>query len=252
MGILFHRRSAVVVVFCALFFSCVSAPRTATRTNRAKAPAASRAVNASAAPVRKPEQNTQAGAPALDSPAAAPSGNSGSVPVLPPVPAIPEYILGTGRINAEQLAAFLLTNNPTVDPRFARAFAAMYIEEGGAEGVNSDIAFAQMCVETGFLRFGGLVTPEMNNFAGIGAIGNEQRGEYFPSPAVGVLAQIQHLKAYATDERPRKPLVDPRYRYVRYGSATTVAGLAGTWAADKRYAEKIRAMLERLYKESYQ
>ena len=36
------------------------------------------------------------------------------------------------------------------------------------KGSNSDVAFAQMCLETGFLRFGGLVTMDMNNFCGLG------------------------------------------------------------------------------------
>jgi hypothetical protein len=109
-----------------------------------------------------------------------------------------------------------------------------------------------MCLETGFLRFGGLVTQDMNNFCGLGAIGPGQNGERFSSPRIGVRAQIQHLKAYATDEPLRQDLVDPRYRWVRYGSAPTIAGLAGTWAADRDYAEKIRNILERLYQTAFE
>jgi hypothetical protein len=87
----------------------------------------------------------------------------------------------------------------------------------------------------------------MNNFAGLGSIGPGQPGERFPSPRIGVRAQIQHLKAYATEERPKQALVDPRYRYVRYGSAPTIDALAGTWAADRGYSGKIKNVLERLY-----
>jgi hypothetical protein len=113
--------------------------------------------------------------------------------------------------------------------------------------VNYEIAFAQMCLETGFLRFGGLVRPEMNNFCGLGALGPEQPGERFDSPKTGIRAHIQHLKAYATGEPLNQALVDPRYRWVRKGAAPEISGLAGSWAADPAYAEKIRAILKRLY-----
>ncbi|MDR3171419.1 MAG: glucosaminidase domain-containing protein, partial [Treponema sp.] len=130
---------------------------------------------------------------------------------------------------------------------FLRDLAVFYIEEAAIEGVNHDVAFAQMCLETGFLRYGNLVTPDMNNFAGLGAIGPEQPGLSFPDPRTGVRAQIQHLKGYATDTPLKQELVDPRYRWIRYGSAPAIRGLAGTWAADRQYAVKISDILERLY-----
>jgi hypothetical protein len=64
---------------------------------------------------------------------------------------------------------------------------------------------------------------------------------------MGVRAQIHHLKGYATEEPPNQELVDPRYKYVRYGSAPTIKGLAGAWAADRSYADKIAAILQRIY-----
>jgi hypothetical protein len=108
-----------------------------------------------------------------------------------------------------------------------------------------------MCLETGFLRFGGLVQPEWNNFCGLGAIGPEQPGLIFPDVRTGVRAHIQHLKAYATDEPLKLDLVDPRYRYVRLGSSPAIDGLAGTWAADRQYAVKIHDILFRLYEFAY-
>jgi hypothetical protein len=149
------------------------------------------------------------------------------------IPSAPELIMGRGRVESDALAAFLLAANPKIEGSFARRFARIYVDEAAAEGVNHDVAFSQMCLETGFLNFGGLVRPEMNNFAGLGAIGPGQEGECFPSAEIGVRAQIQHLKAYATEEPLNKPLVDTRYRLVRYGSAKTIHGLAGTWAADR-------------------
>jgi hypothetical protein len=122
------------------------------------------------------------------------------------------------------------------------------VEEAAAEGVNHDAAFAQMCLETGFLRYGGLVKADMNNFCGLGSTGPGHPGEVFPDPRTGVRAQIQHLKAYAAASPLNRELVDPRYRWVKYGSAPMIQGLAGTWAADRAYGDKITAILERLYR----
>ena len=171
-----------------------------------------------------------------------------SVPVRPESP---EDIMGAGKISGEQLALFLATNNPQADPEFVRLLSEYYIEEAAAEGVNHDAAFAQMCLETGFLRYGGLVTPDMNNFCGLGAIGPEQPGLMFPDPRTGVRAHIQHLKAYASEEPLNQDLVDPRYHYVRAGSSPTIFGLSGTWAADKFYSVKINGILQRLYETSF-
>jgi hypothetical protein len=187
-------------------------------------------------------------------PAVPPAGGPGiSVPESPerPIPEIPLRILGAGQVPGKALSRFLLALNPAAEEGFAEELAGYYTEEAEAEGVNHDIAFAQMCLETGFLRFGNLVSPDMNNFCGLGAIGPEQRGERFSEPRIGVRAHIQHLKAYATEEPLRGELVDPRYRWVRYGSSPTIYGLAGTWAADRDYGEKIRDILEELYRYYY-
>ena len=169
------------------------------------------------------------------------------VPEKPEKPPIPENIMGQGIMRPEEMAAFLLEINPLVASDFVNDLVLFYKEEADAEGVNHDTAFAQMCLETGFLKFGGLVQPEWNNFCGLGAIGPEQPGLVFPDPRTGVRAHIQHLKAYATEEPLKQELVDPRYRYVRYGSSPEIKGLSGTWAADRSYAEKISNILERLY-----
>jgi hypothetical protein len=184
---------------------------------------------------------------AASPPETRPPAEAGGLPMRPEYPPIPERILGIGRIPYYGLALFLLSVNPDADAGYIEDLALYYTEEAAQEGVNHDVAFAQMCLETGFLRFGGLVTPDMNNFCGLGSIGPDQPGEQFSSPRIGARAHIQHLKAYATDVPLRQELVDPRRRYVRYGSAPTLEGLTGSWAADREYSKKIRAILERLY-----
>jgi hypothetical protein len=177
---------------------------------------------------------------------------SGAIGVPPEKPQPEINIMGKGRVEQEKLSLFLVQNSLVqnsllAQPDYARILAGLYIEEAGHEGINHDVAFSQMCLETGFLSFGGLVQPEWNNFCGLGAIGPEQPGLVFPDPRTGVRAHIQHLKAYATAEPLNLSLVDPRYRYVRLGSSPTIKGLAGTWAADRMYYEKIYAILQRLY-----
>jgi hypothetical protein len=174
-----------------------------------------------------------------------------SPPPERPTPEVPLGILGKGLVPTDTLARFLGEINSQADRDQVEQLAAFYTEEAAAEGVNHDVAFAQMCLETGFLRYGGLVTPDMNNFCGLGAIGITQPGERFPEPRIGVRAHIQHLKAYATDQPLNRELVDPRYRWVRYGSAPTIRGLSGTWAVDREYGAKIENILERLYRYSY-
>lgn len=163
-------------------------------------------------------------------------------------PPIPKYIMGSGLLNQNELASFFLTQAPEIEREKTVRLAGYYIEEAAAEGINSDIAFAQMCLETGFLRFGGLVTADMNNFCGLGAINQENRGLSFPDERTGVRAHIQHLKAYASAEPLKFPSVDPRYRYVNpKGKAPDIHSLAGTWAADTAYGHKIANLLRRMY-----
>jgi len=185
-------------------------------------------------------------------PAEAAASTFGAPPVERPVPpAPPRDIMGRGLVPPESLAAFLANANPRLDPRRIEDLARLYVREAAAEGVNHDVAFAQMNLETGFLRFGGLVTPEMHNYCGLGSIGPEKPGERFPDAATGVRAHIQHLKGYATAESLRQELVDPRYRWIKYGTAPTIDQLAGTWAADKEYGVKLAAILRRLYAYSF-
>ena len=168
-------------------------------------------------------------------------------------PSIPKAIMGTGRMTQEQLVSFFLMQTALaqtgeVDQEKVERLAAYYVKESSAEGINADIAFAQMCLETGFLRFGGLVTADMNNFCGLGAINAENRGLVFPDEQTGVRAHIQHLKAYASAEPLNQPSVDPRYRYVNpKGKAPHIYNLAGTWASDPAYGHKIDQLLRRMY-----
>ncbi|MBP5441826.1 MAG: glucosaminidase domain-containing protein [Treponema sp.] len=164
---------------------------------------------------------------------------------------ISRNLSGTAIKNQKQLTKFFMKQNPEADKKQVKRLAKLYVEEGLAEGINSDCAFVQMCLETGFLRFGNLVTPEMHNYCGLGAIDENNRGESFETEQLGVRAHIQHLHAYATTEEFQlaNELIDRRYKWVQpRGKAPTVFELAGTWAADREYGNKLDVLLSRLEK----
>lgn len=155
-------------------------------------------------------------------------------------------IEGSGRMSALELASFLLFYNKEIDAAYALSLSEIYIEEAVTEGINWDVAFVQMCLETGFLKFGGLVKEGQNNFCGLGSYNNRE-GAVFSSKTVGVRAHIQHLKAYANREPLVLKKVDPRFHYVKRGSAPYVADLAGRWAEDRAYGTKLKGLLVRLH-----
>ncbi len=158
-------------------------------------------------------------------------------------------IMGQGTLKATTLAIFLHDNNTSVSLLEAEKIAKIYIEEANSEGVNYDIAFSQMCLETGFLHFGGSVLPGQNNFCGLGVINNTTKGFSFRDIRLGIRAHIQHLKAYASCGKMHHNIVDPRFRFVKRGSIKRIDDLAGKWASDSHYGKKIRYLLGRLYRE---
>ncbi|NEZ61075.1 hormogonium tapered terminus morphoprotein TftA [Adonisia turfae] len=161
-------------------------------------------------------------------------------------PGLIDQIMGHGNASEISLMMFLKNNNEQALRDFPDLHK-IYRQEGIIEGVNYDIAFCQMCVETSFLRFGGNVKASQNNFAGIGGLGGDAAGASFPSARIGVRAHIQHLKAYGSKEPLVQEQVDPRFKFVSRGSAVLVGQLSGRWAADPNYGEKILNMVRRLY-----
>lgn len=156
-----------------------------------------------------------------------------------------DRIMGDGITSEVQLLRLLRLNNAPLN--IYGDLPTIYREEAAIEGINYDIAFCQMCLETGFLQFDGDVKPEQNNFGGIGAIGNGIRGDSFSDRRIGIRAQIQHLKAYATTKPLVQPLVDPRFSLIKRGTAPLLGQLSGRWAEDLNYDKKILAILRRLY-----
>lgn len=166
-----------------------------------------------------------------------------------------ESIVGTPLASQEQCVRYLLRRNPapniSVSPE---ELVSYYYEEGRREGIRPDVAFAQALKETGFFSYGGTVTPDQNNYCGLGTTSETVKGAYFPSSKMGVRAHIQHLLAYASTRRPVEPVVDPRYTLVRstYGSQTlgNWQDLNGRWAVPGHsYGQSIMSMFRAMLRE---
>ncbi|NBI88458.1 N-acetylmuramoyl-L-alanine amidase [Lachnospiraceae bacterium] len=165
-------------------------------------------------------------------------------------------IMGKAKATADQMKAYLKKKNPSV-PQSVLDMIPLYISEGEAEGVRGDIAFAQSCLETGNFTFSGsAVTLPQNNFCGLGVTQRGKAGLSFDTAQLGIRAQIQHLKAYASADALVGEGIDPRFRYVKRGCAPYVEWLGQKenpqgkgWAAGEKYGEKILSILKAVMEE---
>lgn len=162
-------------------------------------------------------------------------------------------IMGGSKAIAAQMKAYILSIKPDV-AQSVLDMIPLYLSEGDAEGVRGDVAFAQSCLETGNFGFAGsAVTLDQNNFCGMGVTSNGVKGNSFDTPQLGIRAQIQHLKAYASTEGLKNTLIDPRFQYVTRGCAQYVEWLGQQenpngkgWAAGAGYGSKILTILGKI------
>ena len=167
-------------------------------------------------------------------------------------------IVGDSTASASTMAAYFKAMGRSYPSDVYSAYGAGSIddfcrileEEAKAEGVNPAVVFAQAMVETNNLRFGGQVSAAQCNFASLGVTGDNARGTDFSSYGsdavrMGLRAQVQHLKAYATDAPLKNACVDAGYDAVPKGSAAYVELLgSGVWSGDSGYASKIVKILD--------
>lgn len=170
-------------------------------------------------------------------------------------------IMGEAKATVAQMVAFAMKGNksPALPYCSIEELAKIFIEEGKFEGVRGDVAWAQSLKETGFFKYGGIVLSTQNNYAGIGALNNNEQGNAatFEMPRLGVRAQIQHLKAYASTEDLKLECVDPRFNLVKRGSAEYVEWLGASdnpnktgWAyPGKGYGAEILSILNKIIEE---
>lgn len=167
-----------------------------------------------------------------------------------PQPTDPKYtyskteIMGESVKTEEQAVAWAKRNNA------AQIFidaAPLYWKYGEIFGIRADVMYAQAAKETGFGRYTGKVTPDMNNWAGIkkyGAVGDETEDhEAFATPEDGVRGHFNHMSAYVGVEPVGE--VHGRYSSVKSlswaGTVKYVEQLGGKWCPDVNYGYSILA-----------
>jgi N-acetyl-anhydromuramyl-L-alanine amidase AmpD len=166
-------------------------------------------------------------------------------------------IAGAAQATAEQMTAYIKSVNSKV-PQSVIDMIPLYLSEGRAEGIKGDLAFAQSCLETGNFTFkGSAVTLDQNNFCGMAVTSNGMKGSSFPTPQMGIRAQVQHLKAYANKEALVNACVDPRFKYVTRGCIPYVEILGiqenpnrQGWSSGVNYGGQILDILGRILKVS--
>ena len=140
-------------------------------------------------------------------------------------------------------------------------FCGILYDEAVAENIKPEIIYAQAMLETGYLKYGGIVQVWQFNFGGLGAVdGNASGGcATFPDVRTGLRAQVQHLKAYASKETLNNSCVDPRFNMVTRGTAPYVEWLGQKenpnvnskgdsygWASGESYGFNIMSMINRM------
>ncbi|MGL5616214.1 MAG: SH3 domain-containing protein [Sarcina sp.] len=143
-------------------------------------------------------------------------------------------IMGSNEVSKEQFKSFLLDMQKKHGFKYNLTvsldeFLKLAYEEGAKEGVRGDIVVAQAIHETGYFKFGGVLTAKDNNFCGLGVTGDGSKLS-FSSARIGLRAQVQHLKAYSSKAALNNAVVDPRFSYVTRGIAPSLEELAGKWA----------------------
>jgi len=157
-------------------------------------------------------------------------------------------ILGSSSINKNSVISYVRFRNPSVNLWELDQLYNYYETEARIEGVNLDIAIAQMLRTTNFLSNNRITT---HNYAGLEPVGRFNGS--FLTPRAGVRAHIHHLKGYASrhlvnqNESPRRFVLEQNGYLGNIGTLDDrfFRIWAGNSAADYRNA--INDILQGLY-----
>jgi hypothetical protein len=165
-------------------------------------------------------------------------------------------LIGISPASKDQLLSIFSRRGSSKIDRASR-LADLYIKYGVVFNIRADIAWAQMAHETGFLKFGGIVPENANNFAGIGATGQRNSdGSYkydvFASEERGVIAHYAHLAWYVYPDHLNNGYCNSTYDPRHFGSrhnyrSSTLSVLNGTWAVGNTYTSKIIQFANEIY-----
>jgi hypothetical protein len=164
----------------------------------------------------------------------------------------PVYIMGSGRLRRDAVVSYIVNKGSAMNRQQVNTLVGLYIKEAGEEGVNHDIAIAQMCYATKSLSNWQLLNTR--NYGGLNTdLGiSVKYGSWHGNMEEGVRAHIQHLKGYASPVRPQKDIVDGRYNLLvtsgYRGRYETLDSLFAVWSPhNPNYGYEIRKILRELY-----
>ncbi len=123
--------------------------------------------------------------------------------------------------------------------------APTYWYYGELMGIRPEILYAQAGWETNYGKYTGVVSEDMNNWAGIKVYGRNDDAkdahETFATPEEGARGHFNHMSAYIGVD----PVGEPHDRYYSVkslswaGSVKTLEQLGGKWCPDTEYGIKI-------------
>jgi peptidoglycan hydrolase CwlO-like protein len=157
-------------------------------------------------------------------------------------------VIGPNTLTADQMVAWFDSRgyHPRLSDSTVPELAQMFLDEGAAEGVRGDFAFAQAIVETG-----GFSAAPGDNYSGLGWCDGCAQGIVFPTPRDGIRGQIQLLLNYADAGSRAANLHNPLSPYIWSSAAAFDSYFAkgwaptwsdmghGNWATDPNYSGKV-------------
>ncbi len=156
-------------------------------------------------------------------------------PVLTPIIGKPQAVVS----QAQEWARLSGAHQRFID------IALVYWRYGQLTGIRPEVLYAQSANETAFGRYGGVVTPDQNNWAGIkvkNPVGDRREDhQTFTTPEDGVRGHFNHISAYLGLDPIGQP--HPRYDVVKNmpwaGTVRYVEELGGKWAPGEGYGTGI-------------
>ena len=151
-------------------------------------------------------------------------------------------IRGKAKLTVEQAKAWAKEKGGTA--KYIKV-ADAYWYYGEQMGIRPEILYAQAGWETNYGKYTGVVSEDMNNWAGIKVYGRnddeKDAHETFVTPEEGARAHFNHMSAYIGVE----PFGVPHQRYYSVkslawaGTVRTLEELGGKWCPDTEYGIKI-------------
>jgi len=162
-----------------------------------------------------------------------------------------KLIMGSGSVTPGGVAAYIrsMSQSPALSYENIERLINIYFREADIEGINHDIAIAQMLHWTDSLRNHERVRS--HNYGGLGS--TPAWNGIFCDMTTGVMAHIQHLKGYASTRLPNRQLVDPRYQILidlgYLGRVSMFDQLYRWWVTNSvSYGNSIDRILNELYR----